>query len=217
VELVQHIWEHSELPRELYYCVQVMIPKPDGGSRGIGLLEVVLKVLECIINSCVTAKVKFHDCLHGFRAARGTDTAQIESKLFQQLAGIDQETLFKAYLDWTKAFATFHKEQAFMKLHEYGFPTKMLTLIALQWDKMQVIPKQADFFGIPFYQHSGQITGSIIGPLIFNIVVDSAVRYWMTIIVDDGGASAMNGLTVKELLLLFYANDGMIVSSSRSS
>jgi len=81
-----------------------------------------------------------------------------------------------------------------MKLHEYGLPPKMLTLIALQWDKMQVIPKQADFFGIPFYQHSGQITRSIIGPLIFNIVVDSVVRYWMTIMVDDGGTSAMTGL-----------------------
>ena len=69
VELVQHTWDHSELPQELYYCVQVMLPKPDGGSRGIGLLEVVLKVLECIINSRVSAKVKFHDCLHGFRAA----------------------------------------------------------------------------------------------------------------------------------------------------
>jgi len=100
VELVQHTWEHSELLQELYYCVQIMIPKPDGGSRVIGLLEVVLKVLECIIDSRVKAKVKFHDCLHGFRAARGTDTAQIESKLFQQLAGIDQVTLFKAYLDW---------------------------------------------------------------------------------------------------------------------
>jgi len=99
-----------------------------------------------------------------------------------------------------------------MKLHEYGLPTKMLTLIALQWDKMQVIPKQADFFGIPFYQDSGQITGSILGPLIFNIVVDLVVRYWMTIMVDDGGTSAMTGLTVKECLLLFYANDGMIAS-----
>jgi len=190
VELVQHAWEHTELPQELYYWVQIMIPKPDGGSRGIGLLEVVLKVLECIIDSHVKVKVKFHDCLRGFRAARGTDTAQIEPKLFQQLAGIDQETLFKAYLGWAKAFATFHKERAFMKLHEYGLSTKLLSLIALQWDKMQVIPKQADFFGIPFYQDSGQITGSVLGPLIFNIVVDLVVRYWMTIMVDDGGTSA---------------------------
>jgi len=106
VELVRHAWEHSELHQELFCCVQVVIPKPDGGSRGIGLLEAVLKVLECIINSHVTAKVKFHDCLLGFRAARGTDTAQIESELFQQLADIDQETLFEAHLDWAKAFAT---------------------------------------------------------------------------------------------------------------
>jgi len=42
VELVRHTWEHSELPHELCCCVQVVIPKPDGGSRGIGLLEVVL-------------------------------------------------------------------------------------------------------------------------------------------------------------------------------
>jgi len=99
-----------------------------------------------------------------------------------------------------------------MKLCEYGFPTKMLTLIALQWGEMQVIPKQADFFGVPLYQHSGQITGSILCPLIFNIVVDSVVRYWMTIMVDEGGTSAMTGLTVMELLLLFYADDGMIAS-----
>jgi len=30
--------------------------------------------------------------------------------------------------------------------------------------------------------------------------------------VDDGGTSAMTGLTVKELLLLFHADDSMIVS-----
>jgi len=77
---------------------------------------------------------------------------------------------------------------------------------------MQVIPKQADFFGIPFSKESGQITGSILGPLIFNIVVNSVVRCWMTIMVDDGGTSAMTGLTVKELLLLFYADNGMIAS-----
>jgi len=175
-------------------------------------LEVVLKVLECIIHSRVTSKVKFHDCLHGFGAARGTDAAQIESKLFQQLAGVDQDNLFKACLDWAKAFAAFHKERAFMKLHEHGLPTKMLALIAPQWDKMQVTPKQADFFGTPFCHDSGQITGSVLGSLIFDIVVDSVVRHWMTVVVDDGGTSAMTGLAVKELSLPFCADDGMIAS-----
>jgi Reverse transcriptase (RNA-dependent DNA polymerase) len=194
------------------YCVQIMIPKPDGGQRGIGLLEIIFKVFECIIDARVKAKVKFHDCLHGFRAARGTDTAQIESKLFQQLAGIDQETLFKGYLDWFKAFDSFHKVRAFKKLHEYGFPPKMLGLIAVIWDQIIVLPKQADYYGYPFTPGAGQITGSILGPLIFNIIVDSIVRYWLTIMVDDGGTSAISGLTVKDILILFYADDGMIAA-----
>jgi len=90
-------------------------------------------------------------------------------------------------------------------------------LIAHVWDKMQVKPKQADFFGMPFYQESGQITGSILGPLIFNIVVNLAVRYWLTIMVDNGGTSAMTGLTVKELLCLFYADNGTIASKTLNS
>jgi len=58
-------------------------------------------------------------------------------------------------------------------------------------------PKQADFFGTPFHQDSSQITGSVLGTLVFDIVVDLVVRCWMTVVVDDGGASAMTGLTVK--------------------
>jgi len=73
-------------------------------------------------------------------------------------------------------------------------------------------PKQADFFGTPFHQDSSQITGSVLGTLVFDIVVDLVVRCWMTVVVDDGGASAMTGLTVKELLLLFCADDGMLAS-----
>jgi len=88
-------------------------------------------------------------------------------------------------------------------LIQHGFPPKLLSLIAPQWDKMQVIPKQADFFGIHFYQDYGQITGSILGPLIFNIVVDLVVRHWMTIMVDDEGASVMTGLTVKSFCSYF--------------
>jgi len=79
-----------------------MTPRPDGGLRGIGLLEAVLKVLERVADSCALAKVKSCDCLQGSGAARGAGAAQTESKLFWQLADMDQETLFKACLDWVK-------------------------------------------------------------------------------------------------------------------
>jgi len=51
-----------------------------------------------------------------------------------------------------------------------------MVLIALPWDKMEVIAKQADFFEMLFTQDEGQITGSILGPLIFNVTVGLGVR-----------------------------------------
>ena len=77
---------------------------------------------------------------------------------------------------------------------------------------LQAAPKQAVFFGPGCNPESGKITGSVLGPLVFDIVVDLVVGCWLAIMVDDGGAAAMTGLTVKELLLLFYADDGMIAS-----
>jgi hypothetical protein len=50
VELIQHIFRTSQLPTELSWSVLVFIPKGCGGCRGIGLLEVVWKVVCSIID-----------------------------------------------------------------------------------------------------------------------------------------------------------------------
>ena len=63
----------------------VIIPKKDGKHRGIGLLEVLWKLVGSIIEKLIKTKVKFHDTLHGFRTSRGTGTAVMEVKLLQKL------------------------------------------------------------------------------------------------------------------------------------
>ena len=55
-----------------------LIPKGGGDYRGIGLLEIIWKVIESIINRRIVVKVHFHDSLHGFIAKRGTGTACID-------------------------------------------------------------------------------------------------------------------------------------------
>ena len=107
VQLVQHIWDTGELPTELTWSIQVLLPKPNGGTRGIGLLEVVWKLMEAIIDTRVKKAVTFHDCLHGFRAQRGTHTAIIEAKLIQQLAFFHGVALFDSFVDLKEAFDSF--------------------------------------------------------------------------------------------------------------
>ena len=70
--------------------VIVLLPKGGGDYRGIGLLEPLWKVVEVLMDKRFLA-IKFHYCLHGFLAGRGTGTATMEVKLAQQLAYREQE------------------------------------------------------------------------------------------------------------------------------
>lgn len=65
-----------------------LLPKADGGVRGLGLLEVSWKLCEAIIDTRVQHRVKLHDCLHGFTQRQRTVTATIEIKPQQELASI---------------------------------------------------------------------------------------------------------------------------------
>ena len=84
----------------------VLIPKGNSDTQSIGLLEVVWKVAEVVIYTCIRITVKFNDALHGFRAGRGTGTAIIELKLAYELASLYQTPLFLVLLGLRKAYKT---------------------------------------------------------------------------------------------------------------
>ena len=44
----------------------VLIPKGKGDYRGIGLVEVMWKVVAAILNCWLTASITYHHFLHGF-------------------------------------------------------------------------------------------------------------------------------------------------------
>ena len=74
--------------------------------RGIGLLKIIWKVIESIINQRIATKVVFHDSLHGFIVKKGTGTACIEAKILQQLAKVEQKTLYVIFLELRTAYDT---------------------------------------------------------------------------------------------------------------
>ena len=71
VEIIQFMWDNGSISTELGWKVLVLIPKVNTDNRGIGLAEVVWKVVEAVIDTCIKTVVKFHDVLHGFRAGWG--------------------------------------------------------------------------------------------------------------------------------------------------
>ena len=50
VWLVQHVWASGTLLTQLPWAILVLLPKSNGGPRGIGLLEVIWKVVSSILD-----------------------------------------------------------------------------------------------------------------------------------------------------------------------
>ena len=59
----------------------VLLPKGEKDYCGIGLVEVMWKVVAEILNLRLTASITFHNFMHGFRAGRGTGTSTFEANL----------------------------------------------------------------------------------------------------------------------------------------
>jgi exonuclease III len=73
--LITHIFETGNVPTELQWSILVLLPKGDGGVRGIGLLELAWKHIEAIIDTRVKTAVRFHDAIHRHGHYRGETPA----------------------------------------------------------------------------------------------------------------------------------------------
>ena len=71
------------LAKESTWQAVVMIPMVKKDYCGIGLVEMMWKVVTAILNRRLTASIAYHDFLHGFQAGRSTGTATLEAKLIQ--------------------------------------------------------------------------------------------------------------------------------------
>ena len=100
------------MAEEATWQTVVLIQKWKKEYRGIGLVEVMWKVVAAILHRWLTTTITYHDALHGFRAGRGTGTATLEAKLLQQLANMREEVLYVIFLDLTKAYDVLYRSRS---------------------------------------------------------------------------------------------------------
>ena len=106
MKLVQHMWESTTFLTELIWTILVLPPKGHVETWGIGLLEVLWKIVEAIIDTQIKLVVTFHNVIHGFRTKRGTGMKIMELNMAQEIASIDQNPLFLVFLDLRKSYDT---------------------------------------------------------------------------------------------------------------
>ena len=120
VDLVQTAFREGGLAEEATWKTVILIPKGKKDYQGIGLVEVMWKVVAAILNRWLTASITFHDLLHGFQAGHITGTATLKAKLLQQLSALRKEIMYVIFLYLHKAYDALDKSRCLEILEEYG-------------------------------------------------------------------------------------------------
>ena len=133
VELIQTAFREEELAEETTWQAVVLIPKGEKDYRGIGLMEVMWKVVAVILNRRFTSSITYHDALHGFQIVCGTGTATLKAKLLQQLVDMRGEVLYVILLDLTKAYNALDRSRCLDILEGYVVSPSARRLLKTYW------------------------------------------------------------------------------------
>ena len=209
--MVQTAFWDEVLAEEVTWQAVVLIPKEKKDYWGIGLVEVVWKVVAAILNRRFKYSITYHDALHGFRAGRGTGTATLEAKLLQQLAAMREEVLYVILLDLTKAYDALDRSRCLEILEGYDFGPNARSLLKTYWRRLTMLARAGGYYGKAFKGERGVTQGDLLSPTIFNVVVDAVIRHWVNGLVDKAEEKGETGREVRHQLAVFYVDDGMVV------
>ena len=80
-------WE-GIVPEELTCTTMILLSKGKMEYRGIGLVEVIWKMITIILKNHLRMDIYLHDDLYGFRQGIGMGMAMLKAKLEQHMTGI---------------------------------------------------------------------------------------------------------------------------------
>ena len=199
--MVQAVWSHCIIPRQLLWIIVVLIPKGGRDFWGISLLKPIWKVLERIMDLRLDSIV-LHDTLHRCRAHRGMGTAVIEAKLAQQLLYLELRPFYGVFLDLKKAFDAMDRERCILILEGHGVGPRMIRLIRNYWRDAIMVCRAMGNYGQPFKAGRGVTQGGPLSAKLFNILVDAVVCKLLWLLREEGNYEEAE---LEELMATFFA------------
>jgi len=147
---------------------RVWIPKSGGGQRGLGIPNVVDRVVQQAVYQVLSPHYEpdFHASSHGFRPGRSCHTAVAEAKQHLE-EGYDWVVDF----DLEKFFDRVHHQRLLARLEQKIGDRKLIDLIHRMLKAKVVMPD-----GVVVSNDEGVPQGGPLSPLLSNIVLDELDR-----------------------------------------
>lgn len=173
IEQVRKHWH--DVRRELHTALQqgtyqpgdirrVWIPKTGGGERGLGIPDVVDRVVQEAVRMVLEPLYEptFHRSSHGFRPSRSCHTAIAEACIY-----VETGYAWVVDIDLKQFFDRVHHQRLMSKLTKRVQDKQLLTLIGRMLKAKVVMPD-----GVKVPTDEGVPQGGPLSPLLSNIVLD---------------------------------------------
>lgn len=142
--------------------------------RPVAVLSTLAKLFESVLHRALSPQIKpfLGDSQHGFRLNRSVNTnllvlVDIISEHLDR--GIQVDVL---YFDFKKAFDRVDNEVLLNKLKGIGFSPRMLKFFSSYLRDRQQYVRHGCYVSAPYHTRSGVSQGSVLGPLLFNLMVN---------------------------------------------
>lgn len=159
-ELRSSLLDGSYVPGDIR---RVWIPKSGGGQRGLGIPNVVDRVVQESVRSVLEPLYEpiFHPSSHGFRPGRGCQTAIAEARGY-----VDEGYHVVVDLDLEKFFDKVHHQRLMARLAQRVRDPQLLMLIGKMLKAKVVLPE-----GTKVATEEGVPQGGPLSPLLSNVVL----------------------------------------------
>jgi group II intron reverse transcriptase/maturase len=143
---------------------RVWIPKSGGGERGLGIPNVVDRLVQQAVHQVLSPNYEptFHGSSHGFRPGRSCHTAIAEAKRY-----LEEGYEWVVDLDLEKFFDRVNHDRLMARLEQRVKDYRLLQLIRKMLKAKVVMPD-----GVVVSTEEGTPQGGPLSPLLSNIVLD---------------------------------------------
>jgi RNA-directed DNA polymerase len=144
---------------------RVWIPKPGGGERGLGIPNVIDRIVQQAVYEVLSPHFEpiFHASSHGFRPGRSCQTAIAEAKGY-----VTEGREWVVDLDLEKFFDRVNHARLLARLQQKGvLDARVLQLIRRMLEAKVVMPD-----GVVVSTEEGTPQGGPLSPLLSNVVLD---------------------------------------------
>ena len=145
-------------------------------------MEFLWKAISAIINRRLSSSIQFHDILRRFHAGRVTGTSTLEAKMLRHIIVMRDRVLHGIFLNIIKAYGALNRERCLDILAGYGVGPRTIRIIWTYWSQLQIASKAGGYYGPAFQSHRRVTQGEPLSPTIFNVVVDSIIQKYVTVV-----------------------------------